>query len=127
MKPDLHNYREPENSNREMDCLSFETSKFIYDSKLPLQEHPFPQRQFSFPRPAPEVDPGIFNQRRSFEQPFQGRSFFVCEPFVFQLERLAEDFQKVLHPIAGGLHGLSDFLYQFIGGRGMPSGSTFIP
>ena len=41
------------------------------------------QRLFSFPRPAPEVDPGIFNQRRSFEQPFQGCSFFVCEPHVF--------------------------------------------
>lgn len=49
---------------------------------LPLQE-PIPQRQFSFPRPTAEVDPGIFNQRRSFEQPFQGCSFFVCEPLVF--------------------------------------------
>ena len=37
----------------------------------------------------------------------------------FSWECLAEDFQKFLHPIAGGLHGLSDFLYQFIGGRGI--------
>ena len=32
-----------------MDCLSFGISKFMYDSKLPLQE-PIPQRLFSFPR-----------------------------------------------------------------------------
>lgn len=74
---------------------------------------------FLLPRPASEVNPGIFNQRRPFEQPFQGRSFLVCEPPVFQLERLTEDFQKFLYPIAGGLHGLSDFLYQLIGRRSM--------
>ena len=72
---------------------------------------------FLLPRPASEVNPGIFNQRRPFEQPFQGRSFLVCEPLVFQLERLTEDFQKFLYPIAGGLHGLSDFLYHLIGRR----------
>ena len=86
---------------------------------MPLQEHPFPQRHCLFPRSAPEVNPGIFNQRRSFEQPFHGYPFLVCEPLVFQLECLAEDFQKFLYSIAGGLHGLSDFLYQFIGGRGI--------
>jgi hypothetical protein len=63
---------------------------------MPLQEHPFPQRHCLFPRPAPEVDPGIFNQRRSFEQPFQGRSFLVCEPLVFYLERLAEDWSSII-------------------------------
>lgn len=53
-----------------------------YNQKQPLQEL-IPQRQFLFPRSAPEVDPGIFNQRRSFEQPFQGCSFLVCKPLVF--------------------------------------------
>ena len=56
--------------NREMDCLSFRISKFIYNQKLPLQEQPFPQRQFSFPRPAPEVHTRLFYQRGFLEQLF---------------------------------------------------------
>ncbi len=43
---------------------------------MPLQEHPFPQRHCLFPRSAPEVDPGIFNQP-SFQN-FQGT---VCGSF----------------------------------------------
>lgn len=71
----------------------------------------------SLPRPAWKVNPEIFNQRRSFEQPFQGCPLFVCEPIVFWLERLAEDFPKFPHLIDTGLYGLSDFLYQLISER----------
>ena len=60
---------------------------------------PIPQRQFSFPRSAPEIHAGVFDKRGLSEQLFQGGAFFFREPLIFELERLAEYLCKLLHPV----------------------------
>ena len=59
----------------------------------------------------------MLDKRGLAEQLFQGGAFFFREPLVFELERLAEQLRKLLHPVPRRLHGLLDFLDQLISGR----------
>ena len=74
---------------------------------------------FSFPRPTPEFHTRLFYQRGFLEQLFQKASFLLWEPLIFEPERLAEYLRELLNPVPRRLHGLLDFFYQFIGGRGI--------
>ena len=80
----------------------------IIKTKQPLQEL-IPQRQFSFPRSAPEIHAGMFDKWGLAEQLFQGGAFFFREPLIFEPERLAEYLRELLHPVPRRLHSLLDF------------------
>ena len=87
-----------------------------------IQIHPSRKLRFPaflFPPPAPEIHAGVLDKRGLAEQLFQGGAFFFREPLIFELERLAEQLRKLLHPVPRRLHGLLDFPDQLIGGRGI--------